>query len=317
MTTPAAGVAPGLLDALAGAGELLTDPDLLASYRADQAAPGLLVAGTPAAVVRPTTTAQVQAAVRAAAAHGAPVVARGAGSGLSGGANAIDGCVVVSLERMARIVDVDPDALTATVEPGVVNAALREAAATEALLYAPDPASAEFSTIGGNVATNAGGLCCVKYGVTRDALLALEVVLADGRAVRVGHRTRKGVTGYDLAGLLCGSEGTLGIIPRATVRLRPLPRPADHRGRRFPEAAMPPARRIARSWRPASPPVAAGAHGPGAAIAAVEQRRADGARPSGPRPCSSRAPTRAALGRRPRSRRCGARSAKRPAPTSS
>ena len=218
-----AGVASGLLGALDGAGEVLTDPDLLASYRTDQAAPGLLAAGMPAAVVRPTTTAQVQAAVRAAAAHGTPVVARGAGSGLSGGANAIDGCLVVALERMTRIVEVDPAALTATVEAGVVNATLRGAAAAEGLLYAPDPASFEFSTIGGNVATNAGGLCCVKYGVTRDALLGLEVVLADGRAVRVGHRTRKGVTGYDLAGLICGSEGTLGIVTEATVRLIPLP----------------------------------------------------------------------------------------------
>jgi glycolate oxidase len=217
--------ASSLLEALAGgaAGALVTDPDILASYRADHAAPGLLAAGMPAAVVRPTSTAEVQAAVRAAAAHGVPIVPRGAGSGLSGGANAIDGCLVVSLERMTRIVDVDAGALTATVEAGVINATLRGAAAEEGLLYAPDPASHELCTIGGNVATNAGGLCCVKHGVTRDALLACEVVLADGRAVRVGHRTRKGVVGYDLAGLLCGSEGTLGIVTEATVRLLPLP----------------------------------------------------------------------------------------------
>jgi glycolate oxidase len=208
---------------LAAAGEVLVDPDLLASYRADQAAPGLLPAGMPVAVVRPTSTAEVQAAVRAAAAHGVPVVPRGAGSGLSGGANAIDGGLVVSLERMDRIVELDAAGLTATVEPGVVNAALGAAAAAEGLWYAPDPASREFSTIGGNVATNAGGLCCVKYGVTRDALLACEVVLADGRAVRVGHRTRKGVAGYDLAGLVCGSEGTLGIITEVTVKLLPAP----------------------------------------------------------------------------------------------
>jgi glycolate oxidase len=214
-----------LLEALAGGagGALITDPELLASYRADHAAPGLLAAGTPAAVVRPRSTAEVQAAVRAAAAHGVPVVPRGAGSGLSGGANAIDGGLVVSLERMTRVVDVDAGALTATVEAGVVNATLRGAAAELGLLYAPDPASHEFCTIGGNVATNAGGLCCVKYGVTRDALLECEVVLADGRAVRVGHRTRKGVVGYDLAGLLCGSEGTLGIVTEATLRLLPRP----------------------------------------------------------------------------------------------
>jgi glycolate oxidase len=211
----------------AGAGELIIDPDVLASYRRDQAAPGLLEAGMPAAVARPTTTDEVAAAVRAAARAGVPVVPRGAGSGLSGGANAIDGCLVVSLERMTGIVDVDAAALTATVQAGVVNLALREAAAAEGLLYAPDPASHEFSTIGGNVATNAGGLCCVKYGVTRDALLALEAVRADGSVLRVGHATRKGVAGYDLASLLCGSEGTLAVITQATVRLLPRP-PAAH-----------------------------------------------------------------------------------------
>jgi glycolate oxidase len=216
-----------LLADLDGAGELVTDPDVLASYRHDQAAPGLLPAGMPAAVARPTTTAEVQAAVTAASRVGVPIVARGAGSGLSGGANAIDGCLVLSLERMTRVVDLDPAALTATVQAGVVNHALRDAAAGEGLLYAPDPASYEFSTIGGNVATNAGGLCCVKYGVTRDALLALEVVRADGQVLHVGHATRKGVTGYDLTSLVCGSEGTLAIVTEATVRLLPMP-PAAH-----------------------------------------------------------------------------------------
>jgi glycolate oxidase len=217
----------GLVTALADAGEVLTDPDLLVSYRTDQAAPGLLEGGTPAAVVRPTTTTQVQAAVRGAARLGVPIVPRGAGSGLSGGANAIAGGIVLSLERMTRIIDLDADGLTATVEAGVINARLREAAAAEGLLYAPDPASFEFSTIGGNVATNAGGLCCVKYGVTRDALLGLEIVRADGAVARVGHAVRKDVAGYDLTGLLCGSEGTLAIITQATVRLLPLP-PAAH-----------------------------------------------------------------------------------------
>lgn len=213
--------------AAAGAGELITDPEVLASYRRDQAAPGLLAAGMPAAVARPTTTAEVQAAVHAAARAGVPIVPRGAGSGLSGGANAIDGCLVISLERMSKIVRLDPASLTATVQAGVVNGALVTAAAAENLFYAPDPASYEFSTIGGNVATNAGGLCCVKYGVTRDALLALEAVRADGEILHVGHATRKGVTGYDLVSLLCGSEGTLAIITEATVRLLPMP-PAAH-----------------------------------------------------------------------------------------
>jgi glycolate oxidase len=229
MSTTAGSAAAALVReaALAGAGELIVDPDVLASYRQDQAAPGLLDAGMPAAVARPATTGEVQAAVVAAARAGVPVVPRGAGSGLSGGANAIDGCLVLSLERMTRIVELDPAALTATVQAGVVNLALREAAAGEQLLYAPDPASYEFSTIGGNVATNAGGLCCVKYGVTRDALLGLEVVRADGEVLRVGHATRKGVAGYDLASLICGSEGTLAVITEATVKLLPQP-PAAH-----------------------------------------------------------------------------------------
>jgi glycolate oxidase len=194
----------------------------------------------------------VAAAVSAAARHGVPVVPRGAGSGLSGGANAVDGCLVVCLERMDQVVEVDPDSSIATVQAGVVNADLGTAAREHGLWYAPDPASFEFSTIGGNVATNAGGLCCVKYGVTRDSLLGLEVVLADGRVVRLGRRTRKGVAGYDLAGLLCGSEGTLGVITEATVRLQPPPGPASTLAASFAtlRAAGEAIARIARSARP-------------------------------------------------------------------
>jgi len=218
---------PRLLDALSGAGALVTDPDILASYRYDRAAPGLLSAGNPLVMVRPRSVEQVQAAVRAAGELAVPIVARGAGSGLSGGANAVEGCMMLSLEAMSNILEIDAEGLTATVQAGVINSTLRTAAADEGLLYAPDPASYEFSTIGGNVATNAGGLCCVKYGVTRDALLALQVVLADGRVIDLGHATRKNVEGYDLVSLMCGSEGTLGIVTAATVRLLPLP-PAAH-----------------------------------------------------------------------------------------
>jgi glycolate oxidase len=202
---------------------VIADPDVLESFRRDQAGPGLLEAGMPAAMVRPRHTAEVQAAVRAAARHGVPIVPRGAGSGLSGGADAIDGCLVISTERMTDLVELDPGSLYARVQPGLINAELGKAAAAHGLRYAPDPASFEFSTLGGNVATNAGGLCCVKYGVTRDSLLGLEVVLADGSAVRVGRRTRKGVVGYDLTALFCGSEGTLGIVTEATLRLMPEP----------------------------------------------------------------------------------------------
>jgi glycolate oxidase len=211
-----------LLDELArDVDDVVADPAVIEGYRRDEAAPGLLEAGMPAAVVRPRDTAQVASAVRVASSHGVPIVPRGAGSGLSGGANAIDGCVVVCLERMADVIDVDAPSLTATVEPGVINAALKRVAASAGLWYAPDPASFEFCTVGGNVATNAGGLCCVKHGVTRDAVLGVEVVLADGQVLHLGRRTRKGVMGYDLTALMCGSEGTLAIVTAVTTRLLP------------------------------------------------------------------------------------------------
>jgi glycolate oxidase len=203
---------------------LLTDPDVLESYRRDQAA--IVEAGVPMAAVRPGSTAEIQEVLRIASRHRVPVVPRGAGSGLSGGANAVDGCLVLLLTAMDRVLEIDRDNLFAVVQPGVVNADLARAAADVGLWYPPDPASAGFSTIGGNIATNAGGLCCVKYGVTRDFVLGLEVVLADGSALRTGRRTVKGVAGYDLTSLLVGSEGTLGVVTEATLRLRPSPPPA-------------------------------------------------------------------------------------------
>jgi glycolate oxidase len=198
---------------------VLADPDTVAPYLRDQAQ--WADHGRPHAVVRPRSTAEVADAVRVAARHRVPVVARGAGTGLSGGANAVDGGLVLSLEAMREIVEIDAGERLAVVQPGVVNDDLRVVAAKEGLWYPPDPASSPWSTIGGNVATNAGGLCCVKYGVTRDYVLALEVVTAAGEIVRVGRRTAKGVAGYDLVGLLVGSEGTLGIVTEVTVRLRP------------------------------------------------------------------------------------------------
>ena len=151
---------------------------------------------------------------------GTPLVTRGAGTGLSGGANAVDGCVVLSTEKMTAITEIDPVERLAVVQPGVVNDHLRAACAEHGLWYPPDPASAPWSTIGGNVATNAGGLCCVKYGVTRDYVLELEVVNGLGEVVRLGRRTAKGVVGYDMVGLMVGSEGTLGVVTEVTVRLR-------------------------------------------------------------------------------------------------
>ncbi len=202
---------------------LVDDPDRLASYRSDQAVG--VPAGEPAVVAFPRTTAEVSAVLAIAHARGVPVVPRGAGSGLSGGANAVDGCIVLCLERMRAVVEVNEADGYAVVEPGVVNQELREHVRSHGLWYAPDPASKDWCTIGGNVNTNAGGLCCVKYGVTREAVLGLEVVLADGRVTRIGRRTVKGVAGYDLTALMVGSEGTLGVVTQARLRLRPLPAP--------------------------------------------------------------------------------------------
>ncbi|MER6814302.1 FAD-linked oxidase C-terminal domain-containing protein [Spirillospora sp. NPDC000708] len=212
---------PAFLDALRAAlpaARLVTDPDVVASYAHDEAewAPH----GTPAALVRAGSTEDVRAVVAACAEHGVPVVPRGAGTGLSGGANALDGCVLLSLEAMNEIVEIDAAERLAVVQPGVVNDALRLAAAERGLWYPPDPASSPWSTIGGNVATNAGGVCCVKYGVTRDYVLAVQAVVGRGEVVRLGRRTAKGVAGYDLCGLMVGSEGTLGVITEITVRLR-------------------------------------------------------------------------------------------------
>ncbi|MFI0773184.1 FAD-binding oxidoreductase [Streptomyces sp. NPDC021212] len=174
------------------------------------------------AVVRPADADGVAAVLRLAHRHRVPVVTRGAGTGLSGGASAVDGCVVLSTERLDRIVEISPEDEVAVVQPGVINADLNKALAEHRLYFAPDPASDAISTIGGNIATNAGGLRCAKYGVTRDSVLALDVVLADGTALR-GHRSVKGVTGLDLTALFVGSEGVLGVIVGVTVRLRPLP----------------------------------------------------------------------------------------------
>lgn len=196
---------------------IIEDRDVLASYRRDEAR--TVPAGSPAIALFPQTTDEVRASIEVAATYGFPVVPRGAGSGLSGGANAVDGCIVLCLERMDRIVELDPTEAVAVVEPGVLTGNLKAAAAAHGLHYAPDPASSDFCTVGGNIATNAGGLCCVRYGVTRDHVLGLEVVLADGSAVRTGRRTLKGVAGYDLTSLFVGSEGTLGIVTSATLRL--------------------------------------------------------------------------------------------------
>ncbi|MDG4833693.1 FAD-linked oxidase C-terminal domain-containing protein [Solwaraspora sp. WMMD1047] len=215
---------PDLLDDLRdalGAAAVLTDPDLLRGHQRDEA--DLCVAGMPVAVTRPADTAGVVAVLQVAARHGVPVIPQGARTGLAGAANAVEGAVVLSTAALNRIVEIDPVNRMAVVQPGVVNAALAAAVAEHGLRFPPDPGSWESSTVGGNVATNAGGMCCVKYGVTSEYVIGMEVVLGTGEVLRTGRRTAKGVAGYDLTRLFVGSEGTLGVITEITLALRPQP----------------------------------------------------------------------------------------------
>ncbi|NGO76723.1 FAD-binding protein [Streptomyces sp. YC504] len=200
---------------------ILTDPDVTGSYAHDMAS--FCEAGAPAVVVLPRTVEEVQHVMRTATALRVPVVPQGARTGLSGAANASEGCIVLSLVKMDRILEINPVDRIAVVEPGVINAVLSRAVGERGLYYPPDPSSWEMCTIGGNIGTASGGLCCVKYGVTAEYVLGLDVVLADGRLLTTGRRTAKGVAGYDLTRLFVGSEGSLGIVVRAVLALRPQP----------------------------------------------------------------------------------------------
>ena len=181
----------------------------------------------PDVVVLPRTTAEVAAVMQIASRTRTPVVPRGAGTGLSGGTIPLMGGIVLSLTRMKKIIEIDPEDSVAVVQPGVVNMELQRAAQRLGLFFPPDPASWETATIGGNLAENAGGPRCLKYGVMKDYVLGLEVVLPDGQIMRTGGRTIKNVAGYDLTGLFVGSEGTLGVITEAILKLLPQP---PHRG---------------------------------------------------------------------------------------
>jgi len=203
-------------------GVVVTGAAEIDKYREDFARDGS--AGTPIAVVRAETASHVQSAVRWAAANRVPVVPRGAGTGLSGGSSAVDGGITISLDRM-RAIEIDNASQVAIVEPGALNVEVKRAAAEHGLWYPPDPSSYEICSIGGNLATNAGGLCCVKYGVTADYVLGMDVVLADGSLVRLGGKQIKDVAGLALMKLFVGSEGTLGIITRAILRLIPAQTP--------------------------------------------------------------------------------------------
>jgi glycolate oxidase len=204
-------------------GALITDPDLMAAHRRDES--DLTPDAMPACVVHAASTADVVHVLRVAAAHRVPVVPQGARTGLAGGANASAGCIALSLLGMDRILELNPVDRLAVVQAGVLNSAVSAAAAPHGLRYPPDPGSVEISTIGGNAATDAGGMCCVKYGVTSNYVLGLEVVLANGDVLRTGRRTSKGVAGYDLTHLFVGSEGTLGVITEVTLGLRPVAEP--------------------------------------------------------------------------------------------
>lgn len=204
------------IDRACGSDVVVRDPDLLErfSHDASEVPPRV-----PGAVVRPTTTAEVSAILRAANARRVPVTPRGGGTGRVGGAVPVHGGIVLALERMNRIAGVDVRDAIAVVGPGVVTGELHDAVESEGLFYPPDPNSWGSCQIGGNIATNAGGPRAFKYGVTREYVLGLEVVTADGSVLALGRRTPKGVTGYDLTALVVGSEGTLGVVTSATMKL--------------------------------------------------------------------------------------------------
>ena len=200
-------------------GEIALDPAILAKYTGDK----WFASHQPDAVALPRSTRSVSAILRFANQHRIPVTPRGAGHGYVGGCVPVRGGIVLSLERLNRIKEINGADFVAVVEPAVVTAKLQAAVEKRGLYYPPDPASRADNFIGGNIATNAGGPRCLKYGVTRDYVLGLEVVLADGTVVRLGGRTHKNKTGYDLHRLFVGSEGTLGVITEATLKLIPLP----------------------------------------------------------------------------------------------
>lgn len=208
------------LTAIVGSENILTSIEERLCYAYDATNQKFL----PDAVLFPINATDISEVMKLANSEGFPVVPRGAGSGTSGGSLPVEGGVLLSLEEMNRIIEIDAENLTAIVEPGVVNVDLQIEAGKHDLFFPPDPSSLKFCTIGGNIAECAGGPRAVKYGVTRDYILSLEVVMPTGEVIETGVRTMKGVVGYDLTRLIVGSEGTLGVVTRATVKL--LPRPA-------------------------------------------------------------------------------------------
>jgi glycolate oxidase len=203
-----------------GKDKVLTAPEELIVHSYDATWPEAV----PGAVVLPLATEDVVITLRIAERERIPVVPRGAATGLAGGSVPLAGSIALNMARMNKILEISPEDLVAVVQPGVVNQDLQQAAARYGLFFPPDPASYYMSTLGGNVAANAGGPRCLKYGVTTDYVLGLEVVLPGGKVMRTGGRTIKNVAGYDLTRLIVGSEGTLGVVTEITVKLLPLPK---------------------------------------------------------------------------------------------
>lgn len=241
-----------LTDLRSAATTVITDPSATTSYSRDQCLG--VEAGVPAAVVLARSTDDVAATIATAGRHGVPVVARGSGSGLSGAANAVDGCIILDLGRMNHILDLDPIARTARVQPGVINGDLDLAARRHGLRYVPDPGSRAISSIGGNLATNAGGMCCAKYGVTGDHVMSITAVTGAGEIITTGASTRKNVVGLDLTRLLVGSEGTLAVFVEALVRLHPVPTAFATLAATFPDVGT--AVDTVASWTSVSTPMA-------------------------------------------------------------
>jgi glycolate oxidase len=203
-----------------GVERVLWEQEHLVTYGFDGTA---ALYGEAGCIALPKTTEEVSQVVRYAAKHRIPVVTRGSGTGLSGGSVPVPGCIVLCLVQMDRVLELDPKNLTIHVQSGVVTQKVAELADAAGLLYPPDPGSMRISTIGGNVAENSGGLRGLKYGVTRDYVMGLEVVLADGEAVVFGNKCVKDVAGYSMKDIIIGSEGTLGIITKVLLQLMPKP----------------------------------------------------------------------------------------------
>jgi len=203
-----------------GSGSVIRDPSLLEGYAHDESE---VEPCMPEAVVRATSTADVSAIMKAAYEHEVPVTPRGGGTGRVGGAVPVPGGIVLALEKMSSIEGIDEHELTTRVQPGVITGDLKRIAEERDLFYPPDPNSRDSCAIGGNLAANAGGPRAFKYGVTREYVMGMDVVMADGTILKLGRETKKGVTGYDLTALMVGSEGTLGIVTEATLRLIPKP----------------------------------------------------------------------------------------------